>query len=775
MQQGRDIHRVRDRGPAHKAQEHRLRLCRARGRRPAGRREGTGAPGRAGRGPGRGRRARREPAAGRRAGHGPGRRSPREVRGRPQRGLRRLLALPARPPQLNGAAPPVRRRQRMADSAPRPAPRSPQGGATKLRSYVVIKTPPKPSPAHRGEGAKHNPQKARVRKSSILVLPLALEEKPVYGNVQHTYCNIKDHPLCKKLPNFHESSIPAKHLIILKLNQCMSKPNIFYYQKMVNVKVDTLIEIYNYILEHNDILRKTVLRKIFALFKANCFRKTYNQTKFDPAQSLNMLDPTDCVIQTPRLLETSNLLKPPSGTVTLVSGDQNNSQAGSHSPSRSSSAPPGASCHQTEVTIKTSPRKDPEPPSTDWLYLKLVYEICYIALQSKHIDEDKFIKGYITQDFIAEYLELFESSIEEERLVLKSLVHKLYSRFLSARTIVRNGIYSYLDEIIANYQWDYAGYNDNDDHKKLSKTVFINDNDFNSIVGITDILDFLSCIISGYTVPLKEEHINMLKTTLFQLHKHPQLRIFYPKLLVCIKYYLLKSNDLILPVLENLINLWPRTDVSKQLLFINEVREVISLIKFDVDNSKLIEKLAFIINISLGSTNAKIIDETLNMFSDNAFINIISRYSHEIYSVILPNLVVNLRRLTDKQNSTYTLKLYKELHDFDQLLFETVMKNHKIFIDEQIKKKIKQEHFWEMIIERAKIKINSIQNINFSVYVDNIHPSKCTDTNIIDWSDETYAKMFLEHNTNDSVALTSRANHPRRRRRRNTVSVARKV
>lgn len=647
------------------------------------------------------------------------------------------------------------------------------------RPYATLRPPVKPSPRKAADGPRHSPRKARVRKSSLLVLPPAPDERPVYENVQHSYCTPKEHPLYKKLPDFHKSSMPAKHLIISKLNQCMSKPHVLSYQKTVNVKVDTLIEIYNYILEHNDILRKNVLKRIFALFKANCFRKTYNQTRFDPAQALNMLDPTDSIAQNPRIVETSNLLKQPSGTVTLVSsGNQNNgsSQVGSPTLSRSSSAPPGGTYHHKEEAVNLSPRKEQEQQPTDWLYLKLVYEICYIALQSKHIDEEKFIKGYITQDFVMEYLELFETNIEEERSVLKSLIHKLYSNFLSARTIVRNAIYSYLDEVIVSYQWDYVGYNnDKDDCKKISKTVFINDNDFDSTVGTTDILDFLSCIISGYTVPLKEEHINMLKTTLFQLHKHPQLRVFYPKLLVCIKYYLLKSNDLILPVLENLINLWPRTDVSKQLLFINEVREIISLIRFDVDNSKVIEKLAFIINISLGSTNAKIIDETLNMFSDSAFINIISRYSHEIYLAILPNLVVNLKRLTDKQNSIYTLKLYKELHDFDQLLFETVMKNHKIFIDEQIKKKNKQEHFWQMIIDKAKMKTDIIPESNFSVYVDNIHPSKCMDTNVIDWSDETYAKMFLEHNAYDSISLASGTSHPRRRKRRNTVSVARKT
>ena len=107
--------------------------------------------------------------------------------------------------------------------------------------------------------------------------------------------------------------------------------------------------------------------------------------------------------------------------------------------------------------------------------------------------EVKFLKVHITPSFIQEFLELFDSEEPREREYLKNILHRLYAKLVPRRKMIRKAI--------------------NDCFYSLIHETF----KFNEA---SELLDILASIISGFAVPLREEHIIFFKNVIIPLHKH---------------------------------------------------------------------------------------------------------------------------------------------------------------------------------------------------------------------------------------------------------------
>jgi serine/threonine-protein phosphatase 2A regulatory subunit B' len=102
------------------------------------------------------------------------------------------------------------------------------------------------------------------------------------------------------------------------------------------------------------------------------------------------------------------------------------------------------------------------------------------------------IQQYLTKSFTKSYLELFDSEDPRERDYLKTIMHRIYGRFLSLRPQIKDQIMNMLLCIII----------DGENHN-----------------GLTELLEILGSITSGLAVPLKPEHAEFFKRVLIPLHK----------------------------------------------------------------------------------------------------------------------------------------------------------------------------------------------------------------------------------------------------------------
>ena len=97
--------------------------------------------------------------------------------------------------------------------------------------------------------------------------------------------------------------------------------------------------------------------------------------------------------------------------------------------------------------------------------------------------------------------------------------------------------------------------------------------------GIAELLEILGSIINGFALPLKEEHKTFLTRVLLPLHKAKSLTLYHPQLAYCVVQFLEKDAALTEEVLLGLLRYWPKVNSPKEVMFLNEVEEILDVIE----------------------------------------------------------------------------------------------------------------------------------------------------------------------------------------------------
>jgi serine/threonine-protein phosphatase 2A regulatory subunit B' len=190
-----------------------------------------------------------------------------------------------------------------------------------------------------------------------------------------------------------------------------------------------------------------------------------------------------------------------------------------------------------------------------WSHLQVVYELLLRFTLSDCVDM-KSTKRYFTHHFIVSLISKFDSKDQREREYLKTILHRIYLKYMPLRTFIRHNI---------NYT--------------LLMFLF----ETQSFSGIGELLEIYGSVISGYSLPLKSEHLQFLYRILLPLHSgEDDFAVYHPQLCNCIYQYIEKDEGEAVRVVRLLIRRWPYTKATKQLLFINEIEEILALIRPNV-------------------------------------------------------------------------------------------------------------------------------------------------------------------------------------------------
>ncbi|GCC42974.1 hypothetical protein chiPu_0027015, partial [Chiloscyllium punctatum] len=85
------------------------------------------------------------------------------------------------------------------------------------------------------------------------------------------------------------------------------------------------------------------------------------------------------------------------------------------------------------------PEEDEPNLEASWPHLQLVYEFFLRFLESPDF-QPAIAKRYIDQRFVLQLLELFDSEDPRERDFLKTVLHRVYGKFLGLRAFIRKQI-----------------------------------------------------------------------------------------------------------------------------------------------------------------------------------------------------------------------------------------------------------------------------------------------------------------------------------------------
>ena len=85
-------------------------------------------------------------------------------------------------------------------------------------------------------------------------------------------------------------------------------------------------------------------------------------------------------------------------------------------------------------------------------------------------------------------------------------------------------------------------------------------------------------IINGFAMPLKREHLHFLNRALIPLHKPKCVALYHQQLTYCIVQYVEKDPETAVNIIEGITQAWPWSCSAKQVVFFNELEEILELI-----------------------------------------------------------------------------------------------------------------------------------------------------------------------------------------------------
>jgi len=193
--------------------------------------------------------------------------------------------------------------------------------------------------------------------------------------------------------------------------------------------------------------------------------------------------------------------------------------------------------------------EDEEPfLDPEYLHLQLVYELCLRFLISNDIDK-KVMQKHLHGKFVLRLIQLFQSQDLRERDYLKTILHRIYGRFMPLRQQIRTEI--------ANECFRYVY------------------GEYRMVHGIAEFLDIFSSIINGFSIPVKDEHKAFLRNVLLPLHKCDQYAVYFQQLADCCVLFVNKDQAIATTVLSGLLKFWPRLSPTKQAYYLREMLNVI--------------------------------------------------------------------------------------------------------------------------------------------------------------------------------------------------------
>jgi serine/threonine-protein phosphatase 2A regulatory subunit B' len=289
-----------------------------------------------------------------------------------------------------------------------------------------------------------------------------------------------------------------------------------------------------------------------------------------------------------------------------------------------------------------------EEPSLEasWPHLQVVYEIFLRFIVSNDVDP-RVARKYIDQPFVLKLLDLFDSEDPRERDYLKTILHRIYGKLMALRSFIRKSIQNLFFKII----YECEKHN-----------------------GIAELLEILGSIINGFALPLKEEHKQFLERSLIPLHKVKNLSAFHQQLSYCMSQYVEKDPRVAEPIILGLLRFWPVTSTTKEVLFLNELEEILELTQ-PLEFARLEPQLFKRIIACVTSPHFQVAERALFLWNNEYIMKLIVNHRTELFPKLVPALYANSKTHWNQTVHGLTYNVLKLMMEADPVMFDECSKN----------------------------------------------------------------------------------------------------
>lgn len=297
--------------------------------------------------------------------------------------------------------------------------------------------------------------------------------------------------------------------------------------------------------------------------------------------------------------------------------------------------------HENTGAENTDPEEEEPNLEPSWTHFQLVYELLLRYVVSSDTDT-KVAKRYIDHSFVLKLLDLFDTEDPREREYLKTILHRIYGKFMVHRPFIRKAINNIF------YRFIY----ETERHS-----------------GIGELLEILGSIINGFALPMKEEHKLFLVRALIPLHKPKPVALYHQQLSYCITQFVEKDYKLADIVIRGLLKYWPVTNCQKEVLFLGELEEVLEATQA-AEFQRCMVPLFRQIARCLNSAHFQVAERALFLWNNEHVVSLIAQNRNVILPIIFQALEKNIHTHWNQAVHGLTVNVRKMFLEMDVELFE---------------------------------------------------------------------------------------------------------
>ncbi|XP_058207922.1 serine/threonine protein phosphatase 2A 57 kDa regulatory subunit B' beta isoform isoform X1 [Rhododendron vialii] len=328
--------------------------------------------------------------------------------------------------------------------------------------------------------------------------------------------------------------------------------------------------------------------------------------------------------------------------------------------------------HENTGSDSVDPEEDEPYLDPSWPHLQLVYELLLRYVVSSDTDT-KIAKRYIDNSFVLKLLDLFDSEDPREREYLKTILHRIYGKFMVHRPFIRRGINNIF------YRFIY----ETERHS-----------------GIGELLEILGSIINGFALPMKEEHKLFLVRALIPLHKPKPIALYHQQLSYCITQFVEKDYKLADTVIRGLLKYWPVTNCQKEVLFLGELEEVLEATQA-AEFQRCMVPLFRQIARCLNSSHFQVAERALFLWNNEHIVNLIAQNRSVVLPIIFAALEKNIQSHWNQAVNGLTINVRKMFLDMDVELFEECQRQYAEKVAQARELEERRELKWQQLATAA--------------------------------------------------------------------------
>lgn len=309
-----------------------------------------------------------------------------------------------------------------------------------------------------------------------------------------------------------------------------------------------------------------------------------------------------------------------------------------------------------------------------WPHLQLIYDFLLKFITSPSL-EAKSAKKYLNHAFILKIVDLFDSEDPRERDCLKAILHRIYGRFMVHRPFIRKSV----SNVFYRFMFETEKHN-----------------------GIAELLEIFGSIITGFALPLKEEHKIFLLRIIIPLHKPKSVGSYFQQLSYCVSQFIEKDLRLASSVITGLLKYWPITNSQKEVMFLGELEEILDVINL-AEFQEVMVPLFSRISRCINSSHFQVAERALFLWNNDQVINLIVQNRQDILPIVLPALEANVQSHWNQAVLNLTLNVRKILADMDEALFLSCIAKYE---EDQERKEYevqKRKEMWERLENAASL------------------------------------------------------------------------